>query len=93
VDVARGHRWHGCGGGAVTALETHLARGAAARRGTACAGVCMRVRLLMPERRVGVAMGRRGGVHGEARLDAMGGGERGARGWSTRTRQGARRGV
>jgi hypothetical protein len=57
-------------------------RGARRREGgTACAGVCTRVRLLLLERRVGVATGCRGGVHSGARLDAMGGGERGARGW------------
>jgi hypothetical protein len=58
-------------------------------RGTACAGVCTRVRLLLPESRVGVATGCRGGVHVGARLNAMGDGERGARGWLARTRRGA----
>jgi hypothetical protein len=54
-------------------------------------GVHARVRLLLPERRFGVATGCRGGVHGGAQLDAMGGGERGARDWLARTRRGARR--
>jgi hypothetical protein len=66
---------------------TRAGRGGA--RGTVCAGVCTRVRLLLPERKVGVVTGCRGGVHCRARLDAMGGGERGARGWLARTRRGA----
>jgi hypothetical protein len=80
-------RWRRRGG--VAGDLTRAGRGSA--RVTACAGVCTRVRLLLPGSRVGVATGRHGGVHGGARLDAMGGGERGVRDWLKRVRVGSRR--
>jgi hypothetical protein len=44
---------------------TQLVQGAAVRRGTACMGVRTRVKLLKPERGIGIATGRRGGVTAE----------------------------
>jgi hypothetical protein len=52
----------------------------------------VRARQVTPQgSRVGRDGGRRGEVHGGVRLDAMGGGERGARGRLTKVRVGSRR--